>query len=659
MIKDSFEELRQSDRFPSPSGVGMQILKITQCDDYSTDEIGHVIMADSALTARLLQLANAAMAGSMNPIATVDEAIVRLGIRAVRNITLGLSLIPSNRSGACRGFDYDRYWSRSLARAVAAQSIAEHAGVGVPAEMYVLGLLSEVGRLALASVHPERYSELLARTDQHSPGDLVRLERECFEIDHCEVAACMLDEWGLPATFSKALREYEFLDFESAGGELHTMAEVLHAAQVVAQMCTGSASAEAAEWQQWTDGIVALRHRMRLNDEEFLAFYRSIVPVWREWGEALRIPTRDPLEFRKLVETIEQSSAAPAPTAATPFTCSTPHEEREAGGGQEGLRVLAVDDDPTSLKLLERHLVRAGHSVTVAHDGNEALRLALETTPQLVIADWQMPELDGLKLCAALRRIESGRRIYFLLLTGRAQEETIVEAFEAGVDDYVEKPFVPKVLLARIKGGRRIIDLQDRVEKDQRTMQKQVVELQLLTRRLRSAALTDVLTNLPNRRYAMKRLTQVWESANRTGNPVSIVMIDIDHFKRVNDEHGHDTGDAVLKETAATLRTALREDEDVCRLGGEEFLVICPNTRAHQACMLAERLRKVVAERIVRWGDFDGAVTISLGVAEKTARMETHDALLKVADEAIYAAKKGGRNRVCKAPKEPPQARSA
>src|SRR5690606_25626394 len=168
-------------------------------------EIGQTIMADSALTGRLLKLANSAQSGSLQPISTVAESIIRLGIRTVRNVALGFSLISANRAGACASFDYDRYWARSLGRAVTGQKLSRLVGIGIPAEMYILGLLSEIGFLALASVHPESFARLIEELGFEERDALAEAERANFEIDHRKLGGLMLSGWGLPDTFSTAL----------------------------------------------------------------------------------------------------------------------------------------------------------------------------------------------------------------------------------------------------------------------------------------------------------------------------------------------------------------------------------------------------------------------------------------------------------------------
>jgi diguanylate cyclase (GGDEF)-like protein len=257
-----------------------------------------------------------------------------------------------------------------------------------------------------------------------------------------------------------------------------------------------------------------------------------------------------------------------------------------------------------------------------------------------------MPGMSGLELCRTLRRMESGRRTFVLMLTAREEEERVLDAFTAGADDYVTKPFNPRILLARVQAGRRLIELQQQVEADKIERLKQVADMGLMTRKLRTAALTDFLTELPNRRYAISRLEQEWVAADRLQRPLSAVLIDIDHFKRINDDHGHDVGDLVLKEVSDALRSRTRRGDVVCRLGGEEFLVINVNSDFAGAWQCAERLRSAVEQTRIRAGDFAGQVTVSLGVAERQPGMKGPQTLLKAADAAVYEAKAAGRNRI-------------
>jgi diguanylate cyclase (GGDEF)-like protein len=657
MIRQTFEELKLTNRLPSPPGVGMRVLEITRGEDFSADDIANAIMADSALTGRLLKIANSAQSSPGQAITTVSEATMRLGVRSVRNVALGLSLISANRSGGCAMFEYERYWSMSLARGVAAQAISRMRGVGSPPEAYVLGLLCEIGTLALASVHPREYAQLLGAHPGASVASISRFEREVFEIDHCEVGTYMLEDWGNPQAQAEALLANETYgqlgtDEDKRANEL---AGVLWAAQGVAELLFADENSESDVWSAHAARLQSVREYLGVGEQAFAELCEQISREWQEWNGILKLPKRSPLRYEQL--SLRLGSALPGSEGAAPAPLAAPAPAQAGPPG--ALRILAVDDDPMSLKLLERTLRKAGHQVATARDGREALQIAIETNPQVVLADWMMPELNGLELCRALRRIETGQDMYFLLLTGRDDEDRVVEAFDAGVDDYVAKPFNARMLMARLKGGQRVIELKAKVEADRRTMMQQVAELGSMTRKLRTASFTDALTELPNRRYVMKRLEQDWEASGRTNRPLSLIMIDIDHFKRVNDAHGHDVGDTVLRETANVLRASVRQGEEVARLGGEEFLVVCPNASAAQARVCAERIRLAIERNVILAGGFNRNVTVSLGVAERKPEMAKHDALLKAADEAVYSAKNKGRNQVCSAGESQSVARSA
>jgi len=203
--------------------------------------------------------------------------------------------------------------------------------------------------------------------------------------------------------------------------------------------------------------------------------------------------------------------------------------------------------------------------------------------------------------------------------------------------------------MARIKGGHRVIELKTKVENDRQLILAQVAELGQLTRKLETAAHTDVLTELPNRRYIMKQLDREWQKAVRANAALSVIVIDIDHFKMVNDLYGHDVGDLVLKETAHVLRNSSRQGEELARVGGEEFLIVCSGASEDEAAAGAERIRAAVEGHEIVSPGFTGRVTISLGVAGRHGWMQSIDAFLKAADDAVYQAKHAGRNRVMRA----------
>jgi diguanylate cyclase (GGDEF)-like protein len=268
-----------------------------------------------------------------------------------------------------------------------------------------------------------------------------------------------------------------------------------------------------------------------------------------------------------------------------------------------------------------------------------------ETRP-IVITDLIMPEMNGLELCRAIRQADSIGFVYVILLTANADREHLLEAFDAGADDFLAKPLEPAEMLARLKAATRIVALEETLASKNRELNKTNAELAILNEKLDRLATIDELTELFNRRHALMRLEEYAANARRTGQPMACVLVDIDHFKLVNDTHGHDVGDVVLHEIAQALSGSARSGEVVCRLGGEEFLVVCPNATVEMAMVLAERLRIAVESLVIRCNSLELRVTVSAGVAELDPEMEGWKELLKHADQQLYEAKKAGRNRI-------------
>ncbi len=320
----------------------------------------------------------------------------------------------------------------------------------------------------------------------------------------------------------------------------------------------------------------------------------------------------------------------------------------------ESLRVLVVDDDPSALTLLSRYLTDAGHSVVTAANGAEALRVLLAEDVPIVITDWAMPVMDGLELCRAIRTHEGIPFAYVILVTAtETAGEQVIQAFEAGVDEFLSKPFDRRELLARMRAGQRIVGLQQALQRRNRELHRINAEMAIAhtrlgesNERLSRMVMTDELTGLTNRREALARLGVLWSSAVRHGTPLSCILLDVDHFKHCNDAYGHAVGDVALRKIAGVVQTTSRKDESVCRIGGEEFLVICPQATVEEAAVGAERLRRAVQDAVIQTHDLDLRMTVSLGVAEREVEMPGADDLLRAADHALYAAKRSGRNTV-------------
>jgi diguanylate cyclase (GGDEF)-like protein len=257
-----------------------------------------------------------------------------------------------------------------------------------------------------------------------------------------------------------------------------------------------------------------------------------------------------------------------------------------------------------------------------------------------------MPKMSGIDFCRALRDNESTRHTYIIMLTGKESDDELVQALEAGADDFMVKPFTPKVMEARIRSGERIIGFQQKIHRDREVIQQYADLLASANLKLQNMAMTDVLTGLPNRRSALNRLKEVVAEAKRHREPLCCIMIDIDHFKQVNDKYGHDIGDMVLRELAAIFSSSARSYDMVSRIGGEEFLVICARSGLDDTGQLAERLRSAVEMHRVIHEDTPIQTTISLGVAAWSEDMADGEEMTRAADLALYQAKQQGRNRV-------------
>jgi len=296
-------------------------------------------------------------------------------------------------------------------------------------------------------------------------------------------------------------------------------------------------------------------------------------------------------------------------------------------------RILIAEDDPVSRRVLQTFLVKWDYEVIVAEDGNQALAiLERQDFPRLAVLDWMMPGLEGTQVCERIRKLPKRAYVYILLLTARNQKEDILKGLESGADDYLTKPFDAQELRARLLVGQRILSLQNHLIEAREELLFQATH--------------DALTGLANRGVILEALHRERSRQLREGGSFGIVMADLDHFKYVNDQHGHLAGDAVLQEMARRMLASVRPYDVVGRYGGEEFLIVVPTSDARGTMGLAERIRKSVEARPAKTEAGEIQMTISLGVAvcDPSVPLAARE-LLQVADDALYRAKDRGRNR--------------
>ena len=621
-----FEQLKATGDLPSPKGSALAVMRLTQRSDTSIDDIAHVIKPDPAFVGRLIKAANSVAVAGHRPVVSVHDALIVLGLPAVRSLALAFSLLSNYRHGGCRNFDYPRFWSHSVVCATSLQALAQMTNAAPPEEAFSIGLLARVGCLAMATLFPDEYSNLIEHVGSDAGDALSRMESQAFVITHSELTASMLLDWGLPKIFSEPVLYHELPDQApfAEGSRRHTLVWSLALAEGIADACLAIES----DRRQMMPRLFVLASKLSIGSEDLIALCNRMVREWQEWCQLLQLKADVLPPFEDLLEAGNRA------------------DEPVSGDLATRLRIIVVDDDQAIRLLLRRLLTAAGHEVMEAASGQAALEMAVAEKPQLMIVDWLMPGMDGLDLTRALRETRIGRSIYVIILTSFEDEERLVEAFEAGADDFISKPLRPRVLSARLRAGQRLIALQEEIERDREEIRHFAAELAVTNAKLQEAAMTDFLTGFPNRRYAMERLEQEWASSTRGGRPLACLVIDLDNFKTINDAHGHDVGDTVLQQTSAALKRGLRAHDVVARTGGDEFLVICPDTNLKAALACAERVRKAVASTAVVAGAVELHASVSVGVAVRVAGMPDCDALIKLADQGLYRAKEQGRNRI-------------
>lgn len=626
-----FAEIKAAGHLPSPSGPALELIALLSRDDVALGSLVAVIQSDPALTGRILKLVNSAAFARQRPaVAITPDVLMVIGLPALKQLVLVFSLVDGQRGGPCAAFDYLAFWSRALARGAAAQTLGSGTRLAPAAELFTLGLTADIGRLALASVEPERYDILLrnvgaggtapiAAPCDSGTATLLAREQAEFGFDHADLTVAILREWGLPQLFQEAALACENAGLTTEPGPQRParLASLLRLAQEFSDLVGVDDDAR----MRGIDALMPRAQGLDLPPPTFFALADQTLKNWQEWGQTLGVLTVALTPFAVLEMNARNAEATPT------------------DGPRGALRVLVVDDDAALRKLLEHLLAKAGYAVRAAADGKSGFEVALAWHPDIILTDLLMPHEDGIALTRRLRQGALGQMPYIMILTGVDDDEKLAEAFAAGVDDYIHKPLKPRTLLARLSAGARIVRLQHELA-------ARNIELTAALHRAEFAAVTDALTGLPNRRYVIERLPQECAAAERSGRPLSVLMLDVDHFKRINDTHGHAVGDAVLKEIARRIDATRRLSDVAARFGGEEFLLLAVDTPLEQSIRLGERLREAIAAAPIAVGDLALPVTASIGVAEKSGGCHDFDILIKAADEALYQAKAAGRNRV-------------
>ncbi len=297
-------------------------------------------------------------------------------------------------------------------------------------------------------------------------------------------------------------------------------------------------------------------------------------------------------------------------------------------------RILIVDDDPANLRLVQETLDGLGYTVDTAVDGVQALEKVRQRTPDLLILDVMMPRMNGLEVCRIVKSMSTESFIPIILVTVQGDIDSKVTGLKLGADDYLAKPYNPLELRARVLSMLRIKSLQDKINAKRRDLE--------------ALSVTDDLTALLNHRALQHRLKDEFARAQRYNEPLSVLMIDIDQFKEINDKYGHLFGDRVLTDVAGILQKSVREIDICARYGGDEFMVVLPQTHFSGSLTVADRIWRSVAAHELEENKAVVRITVSVGISFfPNKNVATVEQLISFADQALYQAKREGRNRIC------------
>jgi two-component system cell cycle response regulator len=669
LVTRRIDEIRALEDFPLPKGPALALIRLTQREFVSLAVVAHAIKADPTFAVRVIKVANGVAGADHGPVVSLRDAVDVLGVAPVRSLAMGFSLLENYRGEPCPGFDGARFWASALARAVALQLLVASRPELPRAEAFSIGLLARLGELVLATVFPQAFARL--PQGREAEGDIARMERELMGCDAASLSAAILLEYNLSDIYANAV---ESLDGSTAHDGAPSNADrkpslLLRLADHIGNVCV----APEANWRAMMPALFEMGEALSLDATELIALCHRAAHEWREWGTSLELDTGPMPRFEQIEltplpaaaaalvveaprattaepETAERAAAA-TPSATTPVPAAAPTVPRPsspapaAAGRDDALHILLVGDEARVRRPLRAQLTAAGHRLVEVDSGRQGLATAIELQPQVVLADAGAAELDGIELVRTLRQFKAGCGIHALLLGDPADEEQLVRAFEAGADGFLALPPSPRVLAAHLLAAVRVAGLREDLRRDQEELRRVSAELSASNQKLREAGMMDMLTGCPNRRYAMDRIHQEWAMAARTERPLACMVVDVDNLKQINDHHGHEAGDRALKLVASAFKGEMRAQEVLARSGGDEFIVICPDTSLGAALACAERMRAAAAAQPIVGGAQPVHTSVSIGVAVRDASTPDPEALIRMADQSAYLAKRD-RNAV-------------
>ena len=500
-----FEQLKASGALPTVNGVALEILRLSQSEDTTVSQLAHVLHADPALAGRLIKFANSTQSGAARPVLSITDAVKLLGFAVVRQLCIGFSVLDANRTGGCTGFDYRRFWSRSLATGLAAQAFFLRIRVLAAEESFTCGLLADIGSLALASLYPEKFTEVLASGT--TGGDLSAAEREAVGADHLEFGAALLEDWRLPKICVDAVFRSETPDQAAfdATSRPQMVCELIALSRQVGEYFVADADTRIG-----IAPVMRLRAaRLGINAETLVLVCDAVDDGWQRWSSLLGSTVCPVMRLdRTDIDPPQPVTALPAAAAAAAATAGTADAELPV------LKVHVVSEDRASRERLRELLGSAGHAVMSFGTHQAALAAALDEAPDVVVID--LPGgggTGGRDLCAALRAASVDERTYIIgTLAPPPDADRIADlavAMDRGQiscpDDFLYEPIERATLELRIRAARRTLAVRAALRQEQDELRLLASGLATENRRLQRLAPAEALADLPNRSEAIER----------------------------------------------------------------------------------------------------------------------------------------------------------
>lgn len=645
-----FIELKAQGRLPSIKGVALSILEASSNDDVSLTRIAQIITPDPALTARLIKISNSALYPGSRPVASLQDAIAKLGMSQVRQVALGFALVSENREGACEAFDYSGYWARSIIRGSLMRQACLMMRLGSPEELFTLGLLSKIGELALATAYPDKYSALLENGFEGSA--LRRKESDSFGLDAPTLSAALMEDWKLPPPFAHAaIMESAYK--ESAPDRIKGLHALIMGAERVANGWVGlqeaskeerllalGASTLAMVKEMITAGNMGLETP---SETEIAVLANAAFDEAMGWLESLSILSK--IKSRR-------SRGVPRPMPALDaihqgFAKRSLSELlMEPEGMQGDIRALIGSTDASSIKTIAQALSIRGGQIRALRNKDQLFDELLDFAPNVLFLDY-LPDPHFIFLLGSIKETDVGKELLVVIICRSDQEQKMGPLLAGGADDFVVRPFSLAQASAKVATAEKIAGITGSLKESKAGLKRYALEMESVNKKLQHTALSDSLTGLPNRQLFNDRLSRALELApKKSSKKLALVMMDLDNFKNINDSFGHPTGDDMLRQMSERLKPMLRLGDTLARMGGDEFTVILRDiANEEEAVDFAAKLMSKIAEPM-RIQDKETKVGVSMGIALHPDHGSNADTLIKHADLALYKAKQHAKGTV-------------